>query len=133
MSQLSDPIGDFLTRLRNSVRANQNETTVPYSKIKASIAHILKQEGYIQDYTVDTGEGFPKIRVQNRYSSKQSPALTGVKRVSRPGLRKYVGVDEIPRVLGGLGTAILSTPQGIVSGKEAKRKNVGGEILAVVW
>lgn len=132
MSQLSDPIGDFLTRLRNSVRAQQSETVAPYSKIKAAIAHILKQEGYIADYTVDTTQKFPQIRVQNRFV-RQNPALSGVKRVSRPGLRKYVSVDEVPRVLGGMGIAILSTPQGVISGKEAKRRNVGGEVLALVW
>src|SRR5436190_15529103 len=105
MSQLSDPIADFLTRLRNSTRARQSETSAPYSKMKAEIARILKQEGYISDYTIDTSGKFPEIKVTNKYVNL-SPVLTGLKRVSRPGLRKYVGVGEIPRVLGGMGITI---------------------------
>jgi small subunit ribosomal protein S8 len=132
MSQLTDPIADFLTRLRNSVAANQEETVAPYSKIKGEIARILKQEGYITDYTIDSEGAHPQIRVRNKYVNR-SAAITGLKRVSKPGLRKYVGVTEVPRVLGGLGISILSTPIGVISGREAKRKNVGGELLAVVW
>lgn len=132
MSQISDPIADFLTRLRNSTRAEQSETTAPFSKIKAEIARILKQEGYITDYVVDTSGKFPAIRVTNKYVNR-SPAITGLKRVSRPGLRKYVAAGEIPRVLGGMGIAILSTPQGVISGREARKQNVGGELLATVW
>lgn len=132
MSQISDPIADFLTRLRNSTRAEQVETTAPYSKMKAEIARILKQEGYISDYVVDTTGKFPAIRVTNKYVNRNS-AITGLKRVSRPGLRRYVGSTEIPRVLGGMGIAILSTPNGVISGREAKKQNVGGELLAVIW
>jgi small subunit ribosomal protein S8 len=132
MSQISDPIADFLTRLRNSTRAEQAQTTAPYSKIKAEIARILKQEGYISDYTVDTSGKFPQILVTNKYVNRSS-AITGLKRVSRPGLRTYVGATEIPRVLGGLGVTILSTPKGVISGREAKKQNVGGELLATVW
>ena len=132
MSQLTDPIADFLTRLRNSSAAGQEETTAPYSKIKGEIARILKQEGYISDYTVETEGSQPKIRVRNKYVNRSS-AITGLKRVSKPGLRKYVGVTDVPRVLGGMGIAILSTPIGLVTGREAKRKNVGGELLAYVW
>jgi small subunit ribosomal protein S8 len=132
MSQLTDPIADFLTRLRNSSAAGQEETVAPYSKIKGEIARILKQEGYISDYIVETEGSQPKIRVRNKYVNR-SAAITGLKRVSKPGLRKYVGVTEVPRVLGGMGIAILSTPIGLVTGREAKRKNVGGELLAYVW
>jgi len=132
MSQLTDPIADFLTRIRNSSAAGQEETTAPYSKIKGEIARILKQEGYITDYTVESEGNQPKIRVRNKYVNRSS-AITGLKRVSKPGLRKYVGVTEVPRVLGGMGIAILSTPIGLVTGREAKRKNVGGELLAYVW
>jgi small subunit ribosomal protein S8 len=132
MSQLTDPIADFLTRLRNSYQAQLGETLAPYSKIKAEIARILKQEGYISDYVVDTAGKFPQIKVTNKFINR-SPALTGIKRVSRPGLRKYVGSTEIPRVLGGMGVAILSTPKGVISGREAKKQNVGGELLAYVW
>ena len=132
MSNLSDPIADFLTRLRNASRAGKAELLAPYSKMKAEIARILKQEGYITNYEIDTNGKFPQIRVVTKIVNR-TPAITGLKRVSRPGLRKYVGVDEIPRVLGGMGISILSTPRGIVTGREAKKQNVGGELLAMVW
>lgn len=132
MSQLTDPIADFLTRLRNAGTASKAEVVAPYSKIKAEIARILKQEGYISNYEVDTTGKFPQIKVTTKSHNRQS-AITGLKRVSKPGLRKYVGATEIPRVLGGMGISILSTPQGIVSGREAKKQNIGGELLAIVW
>ncbi|MDR3402316.1 MAG: 30S ribosomal protein S8 [Chthoniobacter sp.] len=132
MSQLSDPIADFLTRLRNAGTARKTEVIAPYSKIKAEVARILKQEGYISDYEVDTTGKFPQIKVTTKNHNRTS-AITGLKRVSKPGLRKYIGVSEIPRVLGGMGISILSTPQGIVSGREAKKQNIGGELLAIVW
>ena len=132
MSNLSDPIADFLTRLRNGSVAGKAETSAPYSKIKAEIARILKQEGYIQNYEIDTTGKFPEIKVTNKLVNRV-PALTGLKRVSRPGLRRYVGSDDIPRVLGGMGISILSTPRGLMSGRQAKRENVGGELLAFVW
>ena len=132
MSTLSDPIADFLTRIRNAGAARKGELTVPYSKIKAEIARILKQEGYIKEYEVDTTGKFPLIKITTKMVSRTS-AITGLKRVSKPGLRKDVGADEIPRVLGGMGISILSTPRGIVSGREAKKQNVGGELLAYVW
>ena len=132
MSQLSDPIADFLTRLRNGGSARKEEVAAPYSKIKAEIARILKQEGYILNYEVDTSGKFPQIKVTTKNSNRTS-AITGIKRISKPGLRKYVGASEIPRVLGGMGISILSTPKGIISGREAKKQNVGGELLAIVW
>jgi small subunit ribosomal protein S8 len=132
MSQLSDPIADFLTRLRNSGTARKAEVIAPYSKIKAEIAQILKQEGYITDYEVDTTGKFPQIKVTMKMANRVS-AITGLKRVSKPGLRKYVGSSEIPRVLGGMGISILSTPRGVLSGREAKKQNLGGELLATVW
>lgn len=132
MSNLSDPIADFLTRLRNSAGAQKAETVVPYSKIKVEIARILKEEGYISGYEVDTKGAFPQIVITNKFVNR-TPAITGLKRVSRPGLRRYVGSQEIPRVLGGLGVSILSTSRGVVSGREAKKQNVGGELLAYVW
>jgi small subunit ribosomal protein S8 len=132
MSHLSDPIADFLTRLRNSSGAAKTETVAPYSKIKAEIARILKQEGYIADYEVVATGKFPELRVTNKFVNR-TPAITGLKRVSKPGLRRYVGSQEIPRVLGGLGISILSTPRGIITGREAKKQNVGGELLAYVW
>jgi small subunit ribosomal protein S8 len=132
MSSLSDPIADFLSRLRNGVRAGKAEVVAPYSKLKAEIARILKQEGYITSYEIATTGKFPEIKVTNKLVNR-APAITGLKRVSRPGLRKYVGSQEIPRVLGGMGVAILSTPRGVLSGREAKKQNVGGELLAFVW
>ena len=132
MSQLSDPIADFLTRLRNSANAHKAEVIAPYSKIKAEIARILKQEGYITNYEVDTTGKFPQIKVTTK-SHNRTSAITGLKRVSKPGLRKYVAVTEIPRVLGGMGISILSTPRGVISGREAKKQNIGGELLAIVW
>lgn len=132
MSQLSDPIADFLTRLRNAGAARKPEVIAPYSKIKEEIARILKQEGYIADFEVETTGKFPEIKVKTKMANRTS-AITGLKRVSRPGLRKYVGASEIPRVLGGMGISILSTPSGVVSGREAKKQNVGGELLAFVW
>lgn len=132
MSTVTDPISDFLTRIRNASAARKALVEAPYSRIKADIAKILKEEGYISDYSVETQITQPQIKVTTKFVNRTA-ALTGVKRVSRPGLRKYVGSTEIPRVLGGLGVAILSTPKGVLSGQKAKKENVGGEVLAYVW
>ena len=132
MSTVTDPIADFLARIRNGVRAQKPEVLIPYSKIKAEIARIFKEEGYITDYSVDTTGAYPRIKVVNKLVDRSS-AIAGLKRVSRPGLRRYVGADEIPRVLGGMGLAILSTSRGILSGREARKQKVGGELLAYVW
>ena len=132
MSTVTDPIADFLARVRNGVRAQKPEVLIPYSKIKAEIARIFKEEGYISDYSVDTTGAHPRIKVVNKLVDRSS-AIAGLKRVSRPGLRRYVGADEIPRVLGGMGVAILSTSRGILSGREARKQKVGGELLAYVW
>jgi small subunit ribosomal protein S8 len=105
---------------------------VPYSKIKAEIAGILKDEGYITDYSIDTSAAHPRIKIINKIVDRSS-AVAGLRRVSRPGLRRYVGADEIPRVLGGMGLAILSTSRGVLSGREARKQKVGGEVLAYVW
>jgi small subunit ribosomal protein S8 len=132
MSTVTDPIADFLARVRNGARAQKPEVLIPYSKIKAEIARIFKEEGYISDYSVDTTGAYPRIKVVNKLVDRSS-AIAGLKRVSRPGLRRYVGADEIPRVLGGMGLAILSTSRGILSGREARKQKVGGELLAYVW
>ena len=132
MSTVTDPIADFLARVRNGTRAQQPELLVPYSKIKAELARILKEEGYISDYSVDTSGEHPRIKVINKLVDRSS-AIAGLRRVSRPGLRRYVGAHEIPRVLGGMGLAILSTSRGILSGREAKKQKIGGELLAYVW
>jgi len=132
MSTFTDPIADFLARLRNSTRAQQPEVLVPYSKIKAEIARILKDEGFISDYAVDTSGPHPRLRITNKFVNRTS-AIAGLRRVSRPGLRRYVGAQEIPRVLGGMGLVILSTSRGVLSGREARKQKVGGELLACVW
>ena len=132
MSALTDPIADFLTRLRNASQSGQAEILAPYSKIKAEIARILKQEGYISGFELESSGKHPRLKVVTKFVNR-SPAITGLKRVSKPGLRKYVGAQEVPRVLGGMGISILSTPKGILSGREAKKENVGGELLAFVW
>ncbi|MGB8342768.1 MAG: 30S ribosomal protein S8 [Chthoniobacterales bacterium] len=132
MSTVTDPIADLLARVRNSTQAQKLEMYVPYSKVKSEIIRILKEEGYVADYELDTTAAHPRIKITNKISNRSS-AITGLKRVSRPGLRRYVGADEIPRVLGGMGTAILSTSRGVMSGREAKKQKVGGELLAYVW
>ena len=132
MSTVTDPIADLLARVRNAGAAGKTEMFVPYSKIKAEIVRILKEEGYITEYAVDTEAAHPRIKITTKIASRTS-AITGLKRVSRPGLRRYVGAKEIPRVLGGMGVSILSTPRGILSGREAKKQNVGGELLAYIW
>jgi small subunit ribosomal protein S8 len=132
MSTVTDPIADLLARVRNSTQAQKPEMFVPYSKMKSEIVRILKEEGYIEDFVLDTSAAHPRIKITNKISNRTS-AITGLKRVSRPGLRRYVGAGEIPRVLGGMGTAILSTSRGVMSGREAKKQNVGGELLAFVW
>lgn len=133
MSALTDPIADFLTRIRNASMSGKSELIAPFSKIKADIARILKQEGYISAYEVETSvTNKPQLKVVTKFVNR-APAITGLKRVSKPGLRKYVGAQEVPRVLGGMGISILSTPKGVMSGREAKKENVGGELLAFVW
>src|SRR4051812_21374312 len=126
MSTVTDPIADLLSRVRNASAAQKPELFVPYSKIKSDVARILKEEGYITDFALDTEGKHPRIKITNKLANRSS-AITGLKRVSRPGLRRYVGAQEIPRVLGGMGVAILSTPRGVLSGREAKKQNVGGE------
>lgn len=128
---MTDPISDFLTRVRNGYRAALPTVEMPHSKIKENIAAILKQEGYIVDYTVE-GEKIKTLTLKLKYQGRKS-VVEGLRRVSTPGLRRYVGADEIPRVLGGLGTAILSTSRGVMSGVQARRQNLGGEVLCYVW
>jgi small subunit ribosomal protein S8 len=130
---MTDPIADMLTRLRNASRARKAEFLVPYSKLKSELARILQKEGYIEGFELETPEkGHPQLKIRNKFVNKTC-AIAGLKRVSRPGLRRYVGAQEVPRVLGGLGIAILSTSSGVLSGHEARKQNVGGELLAYVW
>jgi small subunit ribosomal protein S8 len=132
MSALTDPIADLLTRVRNAVSVQKDEFFVPYSKIKSDIVAILKHEGYIEEYQLDNTETHPRIKIRPRYVGK-TPAIAGLRRISRPGLRRYVGSEEIPRVLGGLGISIISTSRGVLSGHEARKQKVGGELLAYIW
>jgi small subunit ribosomal protein S8 len=130
---MTDPIADMLTRLRNAARARKTEFTVPYSKLKSEIARILEKEGYIAGFELETPEkGRPNLKIRNKFVNKAS-AIAGLKRVSRPGLRRYVTANEVPRVLGGMGIAVLSTSRGVLTGHDARRQNVGGEILAYIW
>lgn len=133
MAVLSDPISDFLTRLKNASRAGNESFIAPYSKIKESIALILKEEGYVWNYEIDKSSKFPQIKVKVRYSEDGSPVLTDLKRISKPGVRRYVGASDIPNVLNGLGISILSTSKGIKTGATARREKLGGELLAFVW
>jgi small subunit ribosomal protein S8 len=129
---MNDPISDMLTRLRNATAAGQSSLTLPYSKLKSDIAQILKKEGYIKDSELVTEDGHQAIKIQTKFVNKTS-AISGLKRVSRPGLRRYVGAGEIPRVLGGMGIAVLSTSRGILTGHEARKQKIGGELLAYIW
>jgi small subunit ribosomal protein S8 len=133
---MSDPIADMLTRIRNASRARHASCEMPYSRIKQAIAEVLRDEGYIDAFE-DRGEGISRVlRVHLRYAPGgrgRDPILMGIERISKPGLRVYARATEIPRVFGGLGTSILSTPQGVMSGTQARRLKVGGEVLAHVW
>lgn len=132
MAVTSDPIADFLIRFKNATRAEKEEFRAPFSKIKGEIARILKEEGYLWSYEVVTREGKAEIVAKPKYLDRV-PALTDVKRCSRPGLRRYVGAGEIPRVLGGMGISIVSTSKGLMAGHKARKLNLGGELLAMVW
>ena len=132
---VTDPIADMLTRIRNAIQAGHPRVSIPYSKLKASIAGVLEQEGYIKTFEVRdrVGRAGSDIDVELLYADDGRCMLSGLKRVSRPGLRVYVQQREIPRPYGGLGVAILTTPRGVMTGQQARRENVGGEVLCFVW
>jgi small subunit ribosomal protein S8 len=132
---LSDPIADMLTRIRNASSARHDSVLMPASKMKVAVAKVLKEEGFIKDFSVAMEEGKPQpnLKVDLSYGGRKQPVLNGLQRVSKPGLRVYVQRREIPRVYGGLGMAILSTPKGVMSGQEARRHEVGGEVICYVW
>ena len=131
---MTDPIADMLTRIRNANTSKHDTVDIPASKMKISIAEILFNEGYIQKYELVDAGSFKNIRITLKYGKdKNEKVISGLKRISKPGLRVYASKDELPRVLGGLGTAIISTNQGVVTDKEARRLNVGGEVLAYIW
>ena len=128
---MSDPISDMLTRIRNASRALLPAIELPHSRIKENVANILKSQGYVSEVAVD-GKVIKKLKIRLKYDGKKS-VIEGLKRVSRPGLRKYVGSTEIPRVRGGLGVAIVSTSEGVMTDVQARKKNLGGELLCYIW
>ena len=130
---MTDPVADFLTRLRNANSAFHEEINLPYSKLKANIADILKAEGYIAAVTITDAEVGKNMHVELKYGPNRERSISGIKRVSKPGLRVYAKSSEIPRVLGGLGIAILSTSSGLLTDRQATKKGVGGEVIAYVW
>lgn len=133
MAVVTDTIADMLTRIRNANSMGYEEVSVPSSKLKVELARILKEEGFIKDYKV-VSEGVEKnIQLTLKYGKKKEKVITGLKRISKPGLRVYVRSDEVPKVLNGLGIAIISTSKGIMTDKEARKLNIGGEVLAYVW
>ncbi|MCX7791891.1 MAG: 30S ribosomal protein S8 [Chloroflexaceae bacterium] len=130
---VNDPIGDMLTRIRNACMARQSVVNIPSSKMKLAIADILKREGFIKDYAVIEGKPYNTLSITLKYMPDRRPAITGLRRVSKPGLRIYTKREDIPRVRGGLGLSILSTPKGVLAGHDAWRERVGGEVLCYVW
>jgi len=129
----TDPIADMLTSIRNALMARHRRVDVPSSRIKRAIAEVLKSEKYIENFKVLPDQKHETLRIYLRYNAEEKPMIRTLKRISKPGRRVYVGKDQIPRVLGGLGTAILSTPDGILTGQEALRRGLGGELMAEIW
>lgn len=130
---LNDPISDMLTRVRNAASAGHETVTIPHSRLKAEIAVILKREGYIHDYAVEQVGSRSYLKLKLKYGRSEKAVIRGISRVSKPGLRKYVGSGEIPRVFGGIGMAILSTSRGLLTDREARRSKLGGEVVCYVW
>lgn len=130
---VNDPIGDMLTRIRNACMARHTTVGIPSSNMKLAIAEILKREGFIKEYTLQEGTPFSTIAITLKYMPDRRSAITGLRRVSKPGLRIYTKREEIPRVRGGLGLSILSTPKGVMAGHDAWREHVGGEVLCYIW
>jgi small subunit ribosomal protein S8 len=130
---VTDPISDYLTRVRNGIAAQHAEVEVPASRLKKEMSRILAEQGYINDYVVEPTRVGEAIRIRLKYTDGRASVITGLKRVSRPGRRRYGTHEEIPRVMGGMGTAILSTSVGVMTGHEAKERGVGGEVVAYVW
>jgi small subunit ribosomal protein S8 len=130
---LTDPITDYLNRIRNALQADHEQVEIPASRLKREMTRILKEQGYISDFTVEPGRVGEVIKVRLRYTENRDPVISGMDRVSRPGRRRYVPKDEVPRVFGGMGTTIMSTSSGVMTGHEARQKGVGGEVVAHVW
>jgi small subunit ribosomal protein S8 len=130
---LNDPVADYLTRIRNALQAEHEGVEIPASRLKREMTRILKEQGYITDFSVETGDVGDVIKISLKYTGNRKPVISGMQRVSRPGRRRYVANDDVPRVQGGMGTTIVSTSQGVMTGHEARRKGVGGEVVAYVW
>ncbi len=130
---LTDPIADMLTRIRNANKAMHERTEMPTSRLKEQIARILKEEGYIRDFSIVKGESFDTLVVELKYGKARERVITGIKRVSKPGRRVYARKDRLPRVLGGMGTAILSTSKGVITSRTAEIEGIGGEVICFVW
>jgi small subunit ribosomal protein S8 len=130
---MTDPIADFLTRIRNGLSADHESVDIPASKFKIEVARILREQGYIMGYSTEPARVGEVLRVVLKYTENRKPVITGMERVSRPGRRTYVNAGEIPKVLGGMGTTILSTSNGVMTGHEARKAGVGGEVVAYVW
>ena len=130
---VNDPVGDLLTRLRNASRARHDKLVVPSSKLKVEVVKVLKNEGFVADYVLHDTAPQKELTVMLKYGPDRQPAITGIKRISKPGLRRYVNVREIPRVLGGLGISVLSTSKGVLVDSEARKQNVGGELICTVY
>jgi len=130
---ISDPVADMLTRIRNALQARHTQVEMPSSKLKMAIAKILKDEGYIKDFEVTKDVPQPVLRVSLKYTNERQSVITSIKRISRPGLRRYTKRVDIPLVLDGMGLVVMSTPKGLMSGKEAYKRNLGGEVLCEVW
>ncbi|MEQ8273853.1 MAG: 30S ribosomal protein S8 [Deltaproteobacteria bacterium] len=130
---INDPVADMLTRIRNGINARHMKVPMPLSKLKVRIAEVLKTEGFIEDYEVQNAGERPTLTVQLRYDRNRDPVITGLKRISRPGLRQYVNADHIPTIRNGLGIAVVSTSKGVMTDREARRQRVGGELMCTVW
>lgn len=130
---LTDPIADMLTRIRNANMAEKKTVQMPHSKMKSELARLLKSEGFIKDYTMENEGGKSVLNIFLKYTVEREPIIQGLRRISKPSCRKYVASDEIPRVLGGIGVAILSTSSGVMTDNEARKQKVGGEVLCYIW
>jgi small subunit ribosomal protein S8 len=130
---LTDPVADMLTRIRNANKALQETAAMPNSRLKQDIARLLKEEGYIRDYRVEKGESFDTLVVELKYGRSRERVITNLKRVSKPGRRIYARKDRMPRVLGGMGTAILSTSSGVMTSRSAQERGIGGEVICFIW
>jgi small subunit ribosomal protein S8 len=133
MSGITDPIADMLTRIRNAGTAQHSNVLVPASNIKVELGRVLKEEGFIRDYEIVRGQRFRVLRLHLLYDEHREPLIRGIKRASTPGRRFYVGKSEIPRIFGGQGVAIITTPQGVMTGRQARQRGVGGEVLCYLW